>query len=446
MSDYDRICARREVVSDGLGRCHVTVPVGRVVVTAFASDSRYGSVEELHDGLSGDTAVRVEVGRLSVIRGIVLDRESATPIAGALLSNYVTNAGAPEKVTTDENGTFEFPYWVIGSAASLTIRAAGYGAEYLTVLIEPGKGWKVLSAAPDSAWNTDDPFIEVKLQREQRLFGRVVLPSGQPCSGVTVRAIGFAPSSFALRVRDSSDGTTALNGGFEIGGLRPDVTHMLLCEVKDEGVAIGVAESATGTLDVGALVLLPLGIVRGAVVLKDGTPVAGVAVEVTGSNYSYFTQGRTPELASAILSSIVTRGRVDSGGRFRVAGVPGQESLVRVIAGRSEIARAVVDLSPGSEIDVGTLVVEATLEQRRGTVVGADGVPLDDAKVMIISESGKVLAEAVTDAGGRFTYSCSADEGVSMRFVLLGDDGGVRCMWMCDSVHQDVYLRVNASG
>jgi hypothetical protein len=119
---------------------------------------------------------------------------------------------------------------------------------------------------------------------------------------------------------------------------------------------------------------------------------------------------------------------------------------VRVIAGRSEIARAVVDLSPGSEIDVGTLVVEATLEQRRGTVVGADGVPLDDAKVMIISESGKVLAEAVTDAGGRFTYSCSADEGVSMRFVLLGDDGGVRCMWMCDSVHQDVYLRVNASG
>lgn len=138
-------------------------------------------------------------------------------------------------------------------------------------LVTRGKG------LAETQWRNDNGTFEkpfrMAIKKEGRLSGRVLLPDGQPATGMSVAARIKDDAMYLTTFR----GKTNANGEFEIDGL-PDNTLVLSINDSNqkwvfrpiENILVEVGETADRTLTMEPGVLL-----SGRVVDEDGKPVQG---------------------------------------------------------------------------------------------------------------------------------------------------------------------------
>ncbi len=205
-----------------------------------------------------DTTVALRLERAVRLAGRVEDAEGA-PVAEATVRLEADLGGGLEAlgdVRTDAAGTFRFaplPESLAGSVGGIAASAPGYAEEWLG-LDRP--------AAEREA-------LRLVLRREMVLFGRVVDESGAPVPFVAVEP---APGSGV---------TSAADGTFRTGPLRPVATRLAILSDRHAALALRVDDPRPGRRDLGDVVLRAGKTLSGTVRLPGGGAAAGVWVGVT---------------------------------------------------------------------------------------------------------------------------------------------------------------------
>lgn len=417
-----------EGVSDAGGRFETVLTAGSLRICAFTDDGRYGrATGRLRADDRADLEVELEA--MATIRGRVVDKSSRAPVAGARLHNHASSAMGRGEAMSGPDGYFEFPSWTRSSAATLTVEAPGYGPGCICLLVDAEGRWARIGEDQDFELRTSSPFVEVELEPEQWIRGRVVTRGGTGLGGVRVRAVGTAPASFFLLVEDGAETVTEPDGSFELGGLRMDVPHLLLCDAPPEGIALRWVEPHVPTQDLGTIVLSPAAAVEGLAQDARGFPLAGADVRVEIEAPAVIPPAELASLSPGSLSRLVGTGQVDRQGRFLVGGlVPGRATLVLRL-GDDEVARRTLDLVEGQRIRVPQIATEEEVVLVESVLVDGGGAPLADRTVVLL-EDDSVWGRARTDSYGTFALSLPREwADTELTLALLGLDGEVASRW-----------------
>ncbi len=293
-------------------------------------------------------SVTVEEGK-----GVV--RSGVTNVAGVFTVRGLPTTGQPE--------------------ITVTVSAASYATsrERLTL------------AGPDTE-------RRIRLHRAMIGAGSVVDENDQPVSGATVfmqESVGTlkAPADEAVVKR------TDKAGQFAFTDVAPKKLYFYRVVCPGYLAAEGEAFLVTPGVELPSarLVLLrPLavvGVVRGL----DGKPISGAAVGVLG----------TSNLVERV-EQLELRDVADTGGRFRIAGLPaGSHRLLIQADGYRSQHGVTVKLVRGAVNEVTIdLVVSAELT---GTVVDTDGNPVADAAITVIDTTdGLLRLDVKSDDAGKF--------------------------------------------
>ena len=228
------------------------------------------------------------------------------------------------------------------------------------------------------------------------LSGRLVDPDGRPAAGVRVWREGLIPGGGGRL--EAVETRTDEAGHFSIGPLTPAFTvsgSALYAVAPGFAVAAipynGPSIRPGGDRDLGVFRLDRGRVFTGAIKDTDGTPRAGVAVEVgVKRNYMGHTIGDlVPEV-------VVT---TDAAGRFRTPPLPIGHLGLRVrVPGRQQ-ATFYRPIDPPGEEDLGVIPLEPDFPIP-GIVRDLAGHPLADVRI-----GGTVGLNTRTDVQGRFVLS-----------------------------------------
>jgi protocatechuate 3,4-dioxygenase beta subunit len=301
-----------------------------------------------------------EDGKAPGIRGRVTDRESGNPIAEASLEAEGLDEGLCGNLEDSrEDG------------------------RYFLSLLEPG-AFSVKAEHEDYVGKTAEirvgkdevAVLDFVLARKPSIRGTVRDPDGKPVAGATVWTT-------AMKINSLTDET----GAFELerlpaGALRVFASSsryplaMRRVETREGGTAVVDFDLERGT---------PL---AGRVISSDGKPVAGATVFASRSWTDY------REVAA------------DSDGRFRLEGLrPGETYSIRA-AQEGFFQREDVALAGVESLEI-VLEIPSYLEGR--VLDAADGAPVPDPWVEVLSESGGEAAETLAQfrggKGGTFRSS-----------------------------------------
>ncbi len=285
----------------------------------------------------------------------------------------------PDRFTAGENGEFRF---AAPQGAVVEARRPG---------LAPGRARVDLVVALERRLTVALGPARPAAGEPGRIAGRVVeRDGGAPLAGALVVAAGergFAPPAAQV--------TAGADGAFELGGLDPG-SYRLTARAEGHAPA-SASRVATGARDV-LLALAPGGRLRGCVTdLASGAPVAPFTVLVF--------ERRSPLLRVPQSS----RSFVDASGCW---------ALDDLLPGAAAVVVSAPGFAPSEEVAVevpasGEAVADARLE-RGGRLIGIvrdaeTGAPLEGARLSVeglLAEAASttipVLAEATTDAAGRF--------------------------------------------
>jgi hypothetical protein len=196
----------------------------------------------------------------SFVEGVVVDRDTEQPIAGAMVSAQPKDPGRGRRAGSYGNadGEGRFHLELEPGEYRVNARAEGYGGDAVPVTVGGG----------------GSAGLRVPLVQGLTIRGTVVDPSGRGVGGVVIRGATMVTNN-----RFSISGRTLPDGSFELSGLRPG--RYVLAAVADGGLFAIV----TGLLPGGrpaTLALRPGSRVNVKVLGPDGVPAAGAFVGVSG--------------------------------------------------------------------------------------------------------------------------------------------------------------------
>ncbi|MCP3138071.1 carboxypeptidase-like regulatory domain-containing protein [Pyxidicoccus sp. QH1ED-7-1] len=347
-----------EAQADKAGRFVLEeVDCGRAELYA---ESATGVGQRVLEALSEDTSgldLELEAAGGLLVR--VVSASSGRELAGA----SVQSPASPEARWREEGAGHFRAVPLLPGSHSLIVRAPGHGAVQRTVTVDAGPETKV----------------EIALQSESVLAGRVLGPEGLGLEGARIQLTGAGRSGAAEQ-------RTGADGRFEVRELTGD-TYALRVE-------------RPGYLSVTRELRLP----RTEPLELTLFPAAALDVKVQGA------RGAPVEAASVSLS-LVGEGRgetvreeeVDAQGRVHFGGlVPGSYIVQARAPGHITSAPLPVEAWTEDAAPI-TLVLREGLTLS-GRVRDDRGMPVNEAEVGVLEE-GTAVSSARTDAEGRFTLS-----------------------------------------
>jgi len=363
---------------DGYGRA----TVGRLEVTGA-------------DGIQQNLVLDVAY----LIEGIVTTLDG-TPLADVSVKAHgmrrTGEAASTSTTKTDENGVFTFA----------DIRKGIYN------LVATTPGYRTGTARRIS---TGDLGVEVQLEAEPSITGRVLGADGAPLTRFTVqlrRRIANSTDTMLLprkrfKVNDSPDGVYLIScpkaGEYAVEAVHPDFapTISAVVTVSDgqqvKGVDIAMASG---------------GVIRGRIVGADG-PIAGARVGSHDSDHVVgdpFMQGI--KLGNATTLQVVTG---DDGAFELVALTPADYQIHVVASGHSALTQRDIVVQEGNESDLGDVTL-STGGKMNGVVRSASGEPVSGAKVVLVLD-----AKAAGDTfGATFDARTGPDGAYSFEAVPHG--------------------------
>jgi protocatechuate 3,4-dioxygenase beta subunit len=337
------------------------------------------------------------------IEGLVRDGTSLEPIAGAVVETRAVRGRIDEhprwglvEAVTDEAGAFRLTGLGAGAHA-LSASAPGYGRATSTNVRAGEK-------------------VELFLFPGAGIYGRVSDSEGKPVEGAVVSAewpgpMIAAPPSSAEQIADAE-------GRFAFLGLEPG-TYRLFARHPDFAPA---AAEATLLEERDAEVGIVLGTgarITGRLVSEEDEPVRGKVSlrSLDGGSVGMLLRRRFSVEA-------------DDDGRFSLGAVPAGEHALRAEAQGYGAKTIEIPVSGRSkEEDLGEIVLEKGLAIE-GRVVGLDGAPVPEARVIGFKTSGGMMRfagmeqnETTSDAEGRFVVA-GLSEGVYNVFATAPGYGG----------------------
>jgi protocatechuate 3,4-dioxygenase beta subunit len=388
-------------VTDAQGRYRINALKSGPVQLFMVQAEGWGTYPEeflnMLRGGSSDVILRpgrnekdVTLGRGGVVKGVVLEQGTQTPVEGARVSlaSIASLFGGQRTGTTDAQGRFEIGSVPIGGAILVAskdgwvqpgLSPQSMGMMAMQVMgggkADPGKGLTVVIAKPG-----DVVERTLELSRGTFIRGTVVTPAGEPLAGARV-SVEFAshPGGMMRAVASffplGEPRLSGTNGTFELPS--PPAGQKVAVTAKAQGYLDARSEdllTKAGEPLEGVVVKLREGaVLQGKVTAPGGKPVEGALVrfarEEDGEDY-----GRQWRLQSA------PPHRTDEAGAFRIPNVdPGR--LVVQFSHPSFVSVSRMDVEA---VDGKTAEVSAELGAAlslSGKVLGPDGRPFPGARI-----------------------------------------------------------------
>lgn len=320
-------------------------------------------------GKEHHVTIEMDVGKS--LRGRVLDAATSLPIAEA----EVTDSWVFRRVVrTDTDGRFELAGLRDEGHSTAHIRAPGYATATVNV------GGKLADE------------LVVKLQRGGEVVGRVVDSAGSGLGDAYVAVCASYWKSAGSQGSDWIAAVVSADGRFQALGLRPDQHYWLLVRRNGCGARVyGLPRVLAGgeRHDVGEVVLQPGAGVEGRVLDDAEQPLAGVEVDVRGTNADsrkWLAPGAKPTEVSQFESRSVT---TDARGVFRIADLAaGTFKLTARLERRAGEATHEVTTVDGTLHDGITLVLPRG-KTITGTLLLPGGVPPGDGQAVWLEATGR---------------------------------------------------------
>ncbi len=363
------------------------------------------------------------------IAGSVLARDG-TPIAGALVEaiGYQEPQTTTSRATTSAEGRFELVDLVAGSYF-LKVEAAGFGTAQLHTVEAPSRG------------------LEVRLDEEGGVRGRVVGPDGEPVTSFRATLHPYIESAQTYGRADAPatsfqapDGAFALSGGGAVHVVR----------VEAEAFAAGVSrpfEVVPGVFTEGVVVELGLGGTITGRVIDAGTGEA-LANALVSTRDNHYMDNVLTRLASqaAIRRTTPRETRTDSNGRFDLDLLsPETYQLVVEHPRYAAWVKRDVAVVQGKVTDVDRIALEAGAVVH-GKVVDQLGRPLVGALVKIAPSGAEAfLGETVSGSDGAYLFH-NVPPGSYWLNASRSMDGANPFQDMGDLQNSKVEIRVTRGG
>ena len=347
----------------------------------------------------------VVIERGGVVVGAVIDASTGAPIAGAEIGEGWTFR---KIVHTGEEGEYRMLGFPAPGVHELYARAPGYGrASY------------ALNPREREAKATRT--IDFALQPAGAVAGRVVDAGGTPVAGAYVATVGggWGHGDWHAARTDSA-------GRYHIGEMDPRQSYALL--VRADGFGQRVYEIAGrtvagGVLDLPDVRVLAPGGVEGSVRDDRGVPLAGVDVELKGTNedrQAWLVEEAPRTSGDPFVST--RRADTDAGGEFRFDGLSaGEYRVIASVRGgvRGELPVWVED----GRVSEGVAVEIAFGLEIRGTVNGPPSGP-GFRVARLTPEEGQQLRRPSRriDDEGLFTFR-GLEPGAYTLDIVWYDDG-----------------------
>lgn len=362
-----------------------------LVVLGASLESTIAAIELVP---SEENRIELRVTPAALVRGVVRDANTGTPITGALVAR---DAGWESGVSTDANGRFELGRLKRAGSMRYWVQARGYA---------PTAG-----AIPFGS--TED--VDVRLTRGASVGGRVLAANGTPvpwAKGFLVAGHrdGSSVPAFDLRLLAIDE-----KGCFEVSCLCPGEEYWLLVRAPMHGSVVRalpriLAEGESLVLP--EVVMPPQSTIAGRVVDSFGQPRAELVVETIGVplDTPALVVGEDHPRTPAYVTNRIAR--TDANGRFCVGGLSAGNYLVAVrLPGKSKRLEATVQLDSG--------------EVREGVdFVAEDGLALAGKLVCAVKPAAggfasvHLYARSVGVELPRIAWTAVASDG-SFRFVGL---------------------------
>lgn len=349
----------------------------------------------------GSRAYEIRLQPANTLNGSVRDSSNGRGVGGVrvdVASHLDRNAA--ESVITDDKGKFTF-----GPLPASRYNIAGSHPDFLIV------------PADVTVTDAKTPAKAIEARPLDRIRGRVIDDQRHPVAGAFVRAPFRGLRSGSVITDPSGQFTLRMN-------LPPLGTSLRAVKA---GYAVGVSGLLTASSKSDAVITLPTGFpLQVKVVDKQGAPVVGASVLMTGGNSESFQDAmmRFSAVCEQPLASDCGTTAADGSATFRIA-----EGVYDVQVGGERVARRLLPKqaltarsSPLTiEVDHGVDVA--------GHVVYGDGTPA--AGMMVAIRSGGV--------GG--TAARSGDDG---SFLLQGLSSGPMTLTASSSEQSPVSVQINA--
>ena len=405
--------------------------LGSLRVVASTASHEFKQVVVQHQTAGAPSSVRIELDALVGIVGEVHEPDG-TAAPGVRVSSVASEAIGAPAVTTGPDGTFEFHEWMPDTVSMLSFESGEYGSVSVTLEAHADGSWRELGVSEDTAseWHPPGFPLSVSVARSRSIRGRVIEASGSPVGAAQVRASGVAQSSFLLSKRDTATSVTDSEGLFELGGLRSDIHHYVMCDAPAKGMAIAFCASGESVVDVGDVRLIPPCSVAGRIFDRQGAPIGGALLELHLPDASVLVRresaGELPQAEMRITSS----GVASSDGEFEVHGPMSKGLALSARLGRRELWRRPVDLEHGS-VDLGTILSDLETQFLSGRLADKDDNALAGARLDILDDGGELWAGVTTAADGTFYFSMLDDALLNATVVVRTPVGRPVARWQC---------------
>lgn len=384
---------------------------GREKMAILTSDEFVTQLKDLKkfevvDGVLDLGVVPMERG--GIIRGVVRDKQTNDPVAGATvqamggLPNQMAMMGG-SIVRADEKGKFE----LLGVPLKATA-VMGRHPDYIVdmsanPMIARGMSGGAAPAAALFADGKTEIEKDVLLTPGGTLRGVVTDAAGEPVEGAKVTIqLGNEMRFMAMFTGGAPTTYTQADGSFTLKPVAADKKHILLATHKEHGPSKPLEAAANS--DSTVVLTAPLEIV-GVVQDDAGQPLQGVKV----------TLGAMQRQGMALPDEGMPRPAItDEAGRFVVRNAPRGNRTITYFHPHHLLKSEQLQLGAGARHDAGTVALERGL-RITGTVVDEDGKPIVGARlfanVVQQNKTGMVGPERVggatqdqSDSVGKFGF------------------------------------------
>ncbi len=308
------------------------------------------------------------------ITGVVRD-DQGEPVVGATIE------GHGEPVTTDADGI----YTTEGTIVAMPTRQS--------MLRASAPGHARVRKTVHLTNQSTEVRVDITLPKGFVIHGKITDATGAPVVGAKVTT--FYASEFVVE--------TDANGEYRLDRLDPGrPKHMVYA--RAEGWLEAKANVATKSTDVEQdFVMHPGSSVRGVLRDPNGAPVAGAAMFIGDSPYSYDKLEAKSDAAGGFAFPTVP-----PGSRTLVTQIPGFAADIRKI----EVPRAGGVLEVEIELDPGHTL--------SGQVVDQSGQPIASAHLHMQHRGMAIDRRGSTDENGRFSIEALPDEALQVRCYRRG--------------------------
>lgn len=350
-------------VSERDGRFRIAaLAAGRWAFTATTAAHVPGHLDDVDlDGRTNRDDLVITMHAGTRLAGRVVDQRGAG-VSGATVRVRADGLGHPLRaVISDDEGRFEM---------------RGLPREPIDAVAERGSASSAITSVDLSSDPGHAGVVEVVLTAiERKVSGRVLTSSGEPVAGAHLTAFPALHGTAFDRVdrlfgRPSA--STDAAGRFELGPMAPGKWGINVTPRGPESFGDGLEEThwiTAPTSEDLRFVLDPRGAITGRASAPGGSPQDPVTVVLSSDEEAFATDP--------------SRAFSGTGGVFAVDGVPSRTYFMTLLApGFPAKKVAGVTVRPGTTTDVGSIVLDAG-RAVRARVIGADGRPVADARVVV---------------------------------------------------------------